>query len=180
MKDIAKQYPILTADERFRLFVEAMGRKDEQELDRLEATCPRKHYTAQDDEYTRKKMQFIVYSLASALELLRTDLLANLALVAALSADDDGGDEEKALFLFRQLMQLRQGKRNGWLQFCTRIGVSPDAIAAPFIDGAQWATAVADAVAQTLEQIDGDGSPNAEEIATRQFEALIEAWNRTA
>ena len=109
MKDIAKQYPLITADERFRLFVEAMGRKDDQELDRLEATCPRKHYSAQDYEYTRKKMSFIVYSLATALELLRADLLANLALVAAVSANDASGDEEKALSLFGQLMQLRQG-----------------------------------------------------------------------
>jgi hypothetical protein len=125
VKDISKQYPLLTADERFRLFVEAMGRKDEQELDRLEATCPRKHYTAQDYDYTQKKMRFIVYSLASALELLRLDLLAYVALMTALAADDDTGDEEKALSMFRQLMQLRQGKRNGWLQFCARIGVSP-------------------------------------------------------
>jgi hypothetical protein len=117
--------------------------------------------------------------LATALELLRTDLLANLALVAALSAKDDSCDEERALSLFGQQMQLRQGKRNGWLQFCAEIGVSHDAISGRFTDGVQYATAVADAVAQSLEE--GDGGPaDACEIARRQFDALVEAWDQSA
>ncbi len=60
MKDIAKHYALLSADERFRLFVAAVGRKDEQELDRLEATCPGRRYDAQDYEYTRRKSHFMV------------------------------------------------------------------------------------------------------------------------
>ena len=86
MKDIAKQYPLLTADERFRLFVEAMGRKDEQELDRLEATCPRRIYSAQEYEYARRKMHFTVLALTSAIEKLRVDLLASNALGAGARA----------------------------------------------------------------------------------------------
>lgn len=180
MKDIAKQYPMLTADERFRLFVAAMGRKDEREVDRLEATCPRKHYIADDYEYARKKMRFTVFALLSALELLRTDLLVSLALVAMLAADDDGGGpnatSEKAIDVFKQLMQLRRGKRDGWLQFCSQIGVDPDAMTARFIKGADFATDVAQAVAKTLEADDEDNCTNVAEIAKREYTALVEAW----
>jgi hypothetical protein len=40
-RERATYYPTLTADERFQLFVAALARDDDQELDRLEDTCPR-------------------------------------------------------------------------------------------------------------------------------------------
>jgi len=181
VKDIAKQYPQLTADERFRLFVEAMGRKDEQELDRLEATCPRKHYTAQEDRYVRKKMRFTVFAFASALEAARMETFAMLALVVMLAANDDDGDEHaetyaKAIDVFKQLMRLRQGKRSGWLRFCRRLGVTPDAMTAPFRINMEWAMATPEAIAKSLDD-SADGDPSeVEEIATKEFDALLDAW----
>ena len=84
MKDLSKHYEQLTADERFRLWTEAMGRKDDQELDRLEATCPRRRYDAQDYEYTRRKQRFCQLAFMTAIRHLENDLLTMLAIAAEL------------------------------------------------------------------------------------------------
>ena len=62
VKDISKQYQRHT-QRQLRLWGGAVGKKDEQELDRLENTCPRKSYTQQDWAYTNMKMTFVVYAL---------------------------------------------------------------------------------------------------------------------
>ena len=181
MKDIAKQYPLLTAEERFRLFVEAMGRKDEQELDRLENTCPRRNYTMQDYDYTHRKMQFMVLALTSAIQKLRIDLLASTALVVALANDDNSNDSaaDKAIEAFKKFMRVRQGKRDGWLRFCEVVGVNPDAITAPYLENIEWAMSIAEGVSETLEEDGGDEPKNAELIATRELDALVDAWGET-
>ena len=180
MKDIAKQYPLLTADERFRLFVEAMGRKDEQELDRLEATCPRRNYSAQEYEYTRRKMHFIVLALTSAIEKLRVDLLASNALVLALAHEgkSDDGFVDKAAYAFEKLMLLRRGKRAGWVRFCERIGTNPDALTAPFLEHVEWIMGAAEAVAETIAAEDAAvDNDKVAAIAERECEALVDAWD---
>jgi hypothetical protein len=140
MTAVEKLYPLLTADERFRLWVEAMKRKDEQELDRLDATCPRRSYDAQDYEYSHKKSHFMVLALATALRNLSLDLLACIGLVAllALDAGAEPEREEDAARILQTLLQMRQARREGWLRFCDRIGVDPDAIAAPFVGDLKW------------------------------------------
>ena len=178
MKDLSRHYEQLTADERFRLWVEAMGRKDGQELDRLEATCPRRRYDAQDDDYTRRKRRFTVHALMSALQRLQIDLLASTALVVALANDDSGNDStsDKAIEAFRLFMRLRQGKRDGWLRFCDRIGVDPDAMTAPFLEYVDLAMCIAEAISAALDEESADDPSNAELIATRELEALIDVW----
>ena len=178
MKDLSRHYEQLTADERFRLWVEAMGRKDGQELDRLEATCPRRRYDAEDYDYTRRKRRFTVHALTSALQRLQIDLLASTALVVALANDDNGNDwaSDKAIEAFKLFMRLRQGKRDGWLQFCDRIGVDPDAMAAPFLEHVDRAMCIAEAVSEALDEEGADGSGTTDAIAAREFEALIDAW----
>ena len=114
MKDISNHYQHLTAEERFRLFVQAMGRKDEQELDRLDNTCPRKTYTQQDWEYTNMKMTFTVYALASALEAVRTDLLAAIAMGLGLAVDDDDPDKADSIMdAFKRLKQTSRRQEGG-------------------------------------------------------------------
>ena len=183
MKDIAKQYPLLTADERFRLFVEAMGRKDEQELERLEATCPRRNYSAQEYEYTRRKMHFMVLALTSAIEKLRVDLLASNALVLML-AHQGKSDEvlaDKAACAFEKLMLLRRGKRTGWVRFCERIGTNPDALTAPFLEHVEWIMGAAEAVAETIAAEDAAAHKDkVAAIAQRECDALVDGWVASA
>jgi hypothetical protein len=181
VKDISRQYALLTADERFQLFVQAMGRKDEQELDRLENTCPRLQYSAKDHDYTWRKMRFITYALATALQQLRTELLATTALMLAFANDDAEHEdaETKALDAFRKLMRVRNGRRAGWHRFCDQIGADPVAIAAPFVENVEWAMHAADAVCEALQSETDQASGNertAADVAMVEFEALTEAW----
>ena len=174
MKDLTKHYPLLTPDERFRLFVDAMGRHDEQELDRLENSCPRKHYTMQDYEYTHRKVRFVTFAFASALERARLDMLALLALVIALSDAASEQTSDKVMAAFRKLMQTRNGKRDGWNRFCEQLGVSPDSITAPFVEHCDWAMEAAEAVCEALEPDEDDTVSG--RVAEREFEALLAAW----
>src|SRR5829696_7055300 len=47
-KGLGRLYDRLTPEERFRLDVLAMARGDEEESERLTATCPRRNYTMYD------------------------------------------------------------------------------------------------------------------------------------
>jgi len=180
VNDISKQYALLTADERFRLFVAAMGRQDEQELDRLENSCPRKTYTAQDYAYTQRKMFFTILSFAMAVTKLRNDLACLWALVAALAMDeedDESAKQDKALNVFRQLMRLRDAKRNGWVAFCEQIGAEPDAIVAPFLsDLVESIMRPAEAAFESLEEDQDDADSDAHRVTTGELNALIDSW----
>jgi hypothetical protein len=47
-KGLGRLYDRFTPEERFRLKVLALARGDEEESERLTATCPRRHYTMHD------------------------------------------------------------------------------------------------------------------------------------
>jgi hypothetical protein len=47
-KGLGRPYDRLTPEERFRLDVLALAREDEEESERLTATCPRRAYTMND------------------------------------------------------------------------------------------------------------------------------------
>jgi len=184
MKDISKHYQHLTTDERFRLFVAALGRKDEQELDRLEDSCPRLNYSMQDYGYTAKKMRFMVFAMASALEGLRTDLMAALAFGLAMSYDGretEDGDRcaEQMLNSFRKFMRVREGKRQGWRRFCDELSVDPDAIAAPFTEHVAMMERVLDNAYETstdfVDNLDAE-EKRIRGIADVEHRVLTEAW----
>jgi hypothetical protein len=179
MTAVEKLYPLLTADERFRLWVEAMKRKDEQELERLEATCPRRRYDAQDYEYSRKKTHFTVLALAAALRNMSLDLLCCLGLVALLALDGEAPPdrEESVAATFETLMQMRRARRDGWVRFCDRIGVDADALAAPFVADLEWVEGVLLSVPEILIEVDLGERAGDEAIATKEFEALADAWD---
>jgi hypothetical protein len=50
-KGLGRLYDRLTPEERFRLDVLALARGDEEESERLTATCPRRAYTMNDWEF---------------------------------------------------------------------------------------------------------------------------------
>jgi hypothetical protein len=174
VKDLAQHYHLLTTDERFQLFADAMARRDDQELDRLENSCPRKHYTMQDYEYTHLKVRFVTYSLASALQRERLEVLALFALVLALSEDTSEENSQRTMGAFRKLMQTRKGMKDGWNRFCEQLGVSPDSITAPFVEHCEWAMEAAEAVCETLDPDEDDTISG--KVAQREFEALLAAW----
>jgi hypothetical protein len=179
-KDIAKGYARLAADERFRRFVDAMGRNDDQELHRLDATCPRHNYSAQEYEYTRKKTFFAELALTTAIQRLRVDLLAMLALVVGLASDGEDDERaaisDKALEAFKKLLRLAQGKRDAWRRFCGGLGVDPDAVVSPFLGDIHWTTEMMQAVSEVLGNDSADEFGSTEDIATGELATLVELW----
>ena len=173
MKDLTKNYALLTNDERFRLFVEAIGRNDLQEADRLDNSCLRKTYKIQDWDYTHRKVRFIFLAQCHLAEILKLDVLAHLALVIRLAHEGDGESEsvEAAADVFEKLMRVRQAKQIGWERFCEKLGVNPSAIANQLHGRSDDLAGFAESIAEEL----GVGSFD-EHVVERQVSALLDVW----
>ena len=73
-------------------------------------------------------------------------------------------------------MLVRRGKRAGWLRFCERLGVNPDAMTAPFTEHVERAMDFAESVSEVLHEENADDPKSAEAIATRELDGLLDAW----
>jgi hypothetical protein len=80
---ITREYRFLTGAERFALVIEAMARKDQVEIDRLEDTCPQAHY--QMDHSAFRSRMSISFSAAALTALRISRPLAIIRLLAHLS-----------------------------------------------------------------------------------------------
>lgn len=60
MKIPTQIYQRLTPEERFHTFIEAAARRDEEELERLNARCPMKNYQVEDPAYFLPKTSAIL------------------------------------------------------------------------------------------------------------------------
>jgi hypothetical protein len=184
MKDLAKGYPQLTADERFRLFAQAAIRGDTAELDRLNNTCPRKTYVCDDYAYTKRKTNFILLSLWQQQFLRQIEHYSTIALLVGLNSDEqehhesaDSSVGDQAMDCFMQAMRLRASRIEAWRRFCEKIGLPadfPPTLAAP-TDTAEWMASPAERVAKEL----GDISPE-QEMVDRHMSALCEVWTNLA
>jgi hypothetical protein len=97
-------------------------------------------------------------------------------------AEDDSEDQhraelsDKAMEHFRKAMRIRKGKRDGWTPFCKAIGGDPDAMTKPFLGCMDSAMNLAEAGWEAMEVDCPDAKHEAEAVATRECEALLEAW----
>src|SRR5215210_2610088 len=99
-------YDRLTAEERFRLVLEAAAREDEREAERLANTCPRKAYRINDPAFTERLRasqlisSYICAELMEVLGALQTIKVCKEAIEAyeeALFSSLEWIDEEAAL-----------------------------------------------------------------------------------
>ena len=184
MKDISNQYQYLTADERFRLFVAAIGRKDDQELDRLENTAPVYTYRCVDDAYKLRKVRFIDMGLMSMVGWLQQDLYAAITMALAMTVDDPEETDEQPGRLssaFRKLYVASRARRQGWKQFCEYLGVEPDAILGRIAGDTDISDKVLELAYDKYCETFGL-SADEEQIAKRaqaDFEALRDWWEET-
>jgi hypothetical protein len=180
VKDLSQHYKHLTAEERFRLFVQAMGRGDDQELDRLEYTCERKTYSQQDWAYTNRKLTFVVFSLCHALETAQAQLFAAIALgLHSIMADDNPEQADDIMTHFLRFMQVSHGRQAGWVRFCEELGVEPSAITARFMEHSDCTENLLDTVYAAARDTCDDLASNEEAIANiadAQAKGLAEAW----
>jgi hypothetical protein len=179
MKDLAKTYPLLSAEERFRLFVQAAARQDHQELDRLNNSCPQYTYRCEDYEYTMRKTQFMFIALYFSQELRRLELNANMGLLLAVAlecAEDPNPEDpetvakvDRALEKVNEAMRIRGAKLEGWRQFCQKIGI-PENTPPELIADEEQAS-----MNKRLEASVGNVAPEPS-VAEKTFSLLCEAW----
>jgi hypothetical protein len=93
MNSLIKLYEKLSADERARLFIAAAARRDVQELDRLNDTCPRKSYIMEDRDYSRRKINLWILTLAHRGDMSRLEFLAMASLTVLTATARLGKDE---------------------------------------------------------------------------------------
>ncbi len=107
-------YESLTPRQRVIATIEAEARGDEQEAQRLLATCPKKTYTQADSAYTDMMLHLVAMSIA-----IETDVRGNVigALIAVIMEHDD------ALQVF---LQNIANIRAAWHETLEAQGIAPD------------------------------------------------------
>lgn len=126
MKMPAKIYERLTPDERFRAFVEAAGRRDEEELDRLNATCPTKTYRIEDPDYFLPKINAMIITLCAHVDAAWYSELACFSM--ALLTLGSGEHEEKAIDSLGISVRRYRTQMDGFEKFCEAIGVNAESM----------------------------------------------------
>ena len=135
MTALAKLYDRLTPDERFRAFVSALARKDKQEVDRLNDTCPRKTYVADDMAYWRAKTDLHDVAMAHKIEVGELEKLLLMAVITILVLE---GSEERETELerweetFCKALQARMALLEAWGMFCSELGLDAVEVAQAF------------------------------------------------
>jgi hypothetical protein len=126
MNGINRLYDRLTSDERFRLFFAAAARRDCEEMDRLNNTCPSREYVMDDYDFTRAKVKLTVLTLAffGDLHRVETTLAASLLLLLV-----GGGESEETETMLEELIEqtagLRMTMKETWRRFCIELGLDP-------------------------------------------------------
>ena len=172
-KGLTQHYDVLTAEERFRLALQAFARQDRAEVDRLDRTCPRKRYTMSDAAYLDRRELIHTVTLAVCLDL--TQYVAKLQVAAAFAdagrqlrdlAENRAG--EVAHRAHRQgaaAQQRRCGPRCGTVE-----GLDPEEFEALVDDAFQ-------AMSVLLEQLERVGNDLGAELA-RQAREVWDAFAR--
>lgn len=132
MKFPADLYEMLTAEQRARTFVEAVARRDEAELDRLNDSCPRYRYEAEDADYIRMRLGYCLVALLAHQEASYHAQAAGAAMVALMAIDGEKADAlaetvRRALRRFREVYAALEG-------FCEHVGISPDVLRQAYFD----------------------------------------------
>lgn len=173
MNPLTRLYDRLTPEERMRAFIEALARRDEQELDRLNETCPRKTYVCDDWAYRGRLRDLWILAMSHALDIQRLGQ-SILVLAMCLNAETKG-DESADEDLSEKVERL--GGRilahlEAWRQFCADLGLDGDrALVAFQVDPMGPLRVLLGEEARDLLNLE----PDAEEVARRADE-LRDFW----
>ena len=126
MKMPTKIYERLTPNERFLAFVEAAARRDEEELERLNVTCPMKTYQIEDPAYFIPKSDAIVLTLTAHLDAAWHSELASFSM--ALLVLGCSKHEEKAIESLGIFVRRYRTHMDGFAKFCDAIGVDAESL----------------------------------------------------
>lgn len=126
MKMPTKIYERLTPNERFLAFVEAAARQDEEELDRLNATCPMKTYEIEDPAYFLPKTNAMLITLIAHVDSAWHSELASFSMALLILGSNK--HEEKAIDSLGVFVRRYRTQMDGFAKFCEAIGVNPQSL----------------------------------------------------
>ena len=126
MKMPTKIYERLTPNERFLAFVEAAARRDEEELERLNVTCPMKTYQIEDPAYFIPKINAMLITVIAHLDAAWHSELASFSM--ALLILGSGKHEERAVDSLGVFVRRYRTHMDGFAKFCDAIGVNPESL----------------------------------------------------
>ena len=126
MKTPTNIYERLTPNERFLAYVDAAARRDEEELDRLNTTCPMKTYQIEDPAYLLPKTNAMLITLIAHADAAWHSELASFSM--ALLILGNGKHEEKAIDCLGVFVRRYRTQMDGFAKFCDAIGVNPQSL----------------------------------------------------
>ena len=170
-------YDRLTAEERYRLVVEALARGDEQEAERLMNTCPRKTYTMNDLACTERLRASQLITMSVCAELI--DMLGMLRLNEAHREAIKTQQEDLYSSLDWAVEQAALSYHQGWDDGCDHAWQAVGKHA-PF----PWndKTSLSERAKQTVENIRPTRQDNAHDDPLASLEGIRQglcAWGKT-
>ena len=166
-------YDRLTPQERLRAFVSAAARKDMEEIDRLNNSCPRKTYTCEDGAYWKAKLDLFVLTMANRID--TADVESILLVCVALIVASEGSEPHETVYesaseIFDKTLALYVAKLEAWARFCAELGLDPEEVQSAFLRGPNpLVDLVMDAVPAERRE------PEAGEVE-RLFSGLCASW----
>jgi hypothetical protein len=179
MNSLTRHYHTFTADERARLFAAALARGDEQELERLDETCPHRCYEGDDIEYTSHKFRLWIMALmhAQQLEQKKSVFFGAISLLAAHERGETEEDYKRMQFYKEMLKSVysdHQAQEEAWKRFCADIGAEPDGLLRAYCIEPNPLWRIAVLVAERMKPI----APFDSELVEANLESFRERWTR--
>lgn len=179
MNKLNKLYETLTNDERIKLLLQAFARNDEQEIDSLEGSCPRKSYRMADYKYTTKKVDALVmtaYQMLDSYHCLTVAMSSVIGMLAYENSEDEKKQEsyDVAENAFNTSISLFKAKEEAWKQFCDEAGLDDRLTREAFKIVIPWGE---NGVCYYLESIAHDIQPNLKAIENSKAQ-LHSIWER--
>lgn len=171
MSKLTTMYEKLTPDERLSAFIDAAARRDGDEMDRLNDTCPRKTYTIEDWSYVRGKQK--AFALTSAIhgDAARLGFAACFGL--GLTFAEDEGMADKGEQLLSKAVCRYKAKMAAFERFCDQAGLSADALRKAIGEEDSPAMDLIISVSDEVAPVE----PTEEEV-TRELEPLLGVWGK--
>lgn len=170
MKMPTKIYERLTPNERFLAFVDAAARRDEEELDRLNTTCPMKNYQIEDPAYFLPKTNAMMITLIAHVDAAWHSELASFSM--ALLILGNGKYDKRAIDCLGVFVRRYRTHMDGFEKFCEAIGVSPETLRQAVGCKAGPMTEMALEIADDY----GDTTPAVDEVDA-VADQLLAIWN---
>lgn len=126
--NLAKHYDTLTNDERLRLYIAAAARRDVEEIDTLDATCPQKSYRMMDYGFMRPRVRIAIMTLAYHGEMRSYAAQAYMLLTILLAKPEEDAEDKAS-----EAVDIALGKfldmYNAWRISCEKNSYDPEELA---------------------------------------------------